>query len=386
MASIIEQQIETAHYRLAQLKLKMQVKDYQALMTSDLTNSEKAEFVGSADDNLLQYHVPVSFNMAAKVTILTPLEMVELLDSLPPQKLIFDTETFCPFATKNGALSRYYNKTRLVQIGDLKNNIWIADMGDRDSHDMSALTAVMRSLQRHQLIMHNAIFDISSCGSSTGVFLDCHFDTRIALQVLHGVNNGREIGLSFGLKGYCAWLWKMDFPELGGSDWSGSLTNEQLAYAAEDIVLTRNLYHLTQHLIERPFLLGNPQEPAAITDRLATEFGIIKPLAESESRGAFLPPEWHGIYERLAAESDILNQEFVVKYGVSRTKLAQLVAPYRITHPELSRKYPKPKAFLLNCPEMGDLFTDYRLLNTMFQYLTRLKTIIENLDLSLIHI
>ncbi len=87
-------------------------------------------------------------------------------------------------------------------------------------------------------------------------------------------------------------------PDLGGSDWKGELTKDQLDYAAEDII---HIPALRSSLI--------PQLQAAGLIRIASiEFGAILPEAVIELNGFYLDPEkWSHVAKLNAAKERALQ-------------------------------------------------------------------------------
>lgn len=146
------------------------------------------------------------------------------------QPVALDLETYGP--GKKGALDPFKGSIRLVCLrvfGELPLVIDLRETG-------TDLGGIGPALNDSGVIIHNALFDLSFLRSKLGLNLKRVKCTMTASKLL---KRGRDLpkkdkpnSLGYLLNEYGV----ADLPkELGGSDWSGGLSEEQLRYAADDV-------------------------------------------------------------------------------------------------------------------------------------------------------
>lgn len=207
------------------------------------------------------------------------------------------------------AFSPFYGRSRLCSINTLKG-VYVIDrfktggLGPiRDAlHNPNAETGTGRPV----VIGQNLKFDQRYLLHEDGIELWPVFDTFIGSAILH---NGRGMGHN---------LWDIQRRELGilpqvedlgGSDWSGELSENQLDYAADDVV---QLPRIRDSL--------KPKLAASGLNRVALiEFGAILPACHVELNGFPLDSE---LWLKLAAETKVKRD------ALSKELLRDLPNPY----------------------------------------------------------
>jgi DNA polymerase-1 len=193
--------------------------------------------------------------------------------------LDLETTGFSPLTCKTRLLSlRAGEKTYVVDLfSDARNVDWSILSGD------------------HETIGQNLKFDAKFLAYEFGVELRHPWDTFRASYMRHNGNfdlkhdlyaiRERELGVPPG-------------PELGGSDWSGALTKEQLDYAGDDV----------EYLIPLRDRLRSHLQSAGLLRAFAIEMGAIAAEVQIELNGFRLDAErWRTLAARNKKEMEELG-------------------------------------------------------------------------------
>ncbi len=142
--------------------------------------------------------------------------------------LFFDTETL-----------GLYGPNRLVQLKwQGSSDVMIFD------RDVESAKRVLQ--QAETIVVHNAFYDFN-CPEFIGFDFDGKiFDTRLACIY------DRPCAVKFDLDSCLKRYGLGGKGEEGASDWSGELTEEQLYYAEQDVVLLEKLYDKVKHVMKLP--------------------------------------------------------------------------------------------------------------------------------------
>lgn len=137
--------------------------------------------------------------------------------------IAFDTETL--------QLQPERNKLRLIQLGCVTTgNVVLIDCFQLTGKDWEDLEAFF-SVHREKWIAHNAVFDLGWL-QEYGIYPSGQI--RCTMLASRLIDNGLPY-VQHGLNAICKrWLTRELSKEQQRSDWSGELSAEQLAYAAED--------------------------------------------------------------------------------------------------------------------------------------------------------
>lgn len=210
--------------------------------------------------------------------------------------LDIETTSLLPFA----------GEIRLVQLHTQKN-IWVIDLFQTKT--LGPVADALNS-QRTIVIGQNLKFEQKWLLYKFGIELWPIFDTwRASVLIYNGLNLGhnlydlyrRELGV------------ESDIPDQGKSDWSGVLTQQQLDYAAEDVVHLHALRSaLRKKLVDRSLL------------RVALiEFGVILPEASVENNGLYLDQDkWLDLAQANEIRSKELHQQLIYELPNPKNQIA----------------------------------------------------------------
>ena len=152
-----------------------------------------------------------------------------------------DTETYGP--AKGDALNPRRGLIRLLQLTVAGEAPWLIDLqavGD----DLGALGPVLGMVE---VLMHNALFDLGFLREHLGITPGRVFCTMTASRLL-AAGTESPCDLFTCLHRY---LGVPGYPDHGGSDWGGILSEEQLNYAAADVAYLPNLRTVVDNEIDR---------------------------------------------------------------------------------------------------------------------------------------
>lgn len=152
--------------------------------------------------------------------------------------ICFDTETL--------QLQPERNKLRLLQLGsDVRNTVVLIDCFELDESDWTKLRSFFGSPVRYWLA-HNAVFDLGWLQEHD---IYPHGWVRCSMLASRLLTNGLPFpkhGLAYVVKRY---LKRELSKEQQRSDWSGALTDDQLRYAANDVIALMQLDNILDHEI-----------------------------------------------------------------------------------------------------------------------------------------
>lgn len=205
------------------------------------------------------------------------------------------------------ALNPVDGEIRLVQINTGKN-IWVIDL-----FQTKTLGPVLAAFaqQRAIVIGQNLKFEQRWFLYKFGLELWPIFDTwRASALIYNGYDN-------LGHNLYDLYRRELrdesEIPDQGLSDWTGTLSPEQLAYAADDVA---RLFPLRDVL--RPKLVDNGLLQVALI-----EFGAILPEASVENNGIYLhAPSWLVLAEENAKQAELLRQELLYELPNPRDQIS----------------------------------------------------------------
>ena len=161
------------------------------------------------------------------------------IDLTGADEIALDVETY---GADRDAFNPWRGNIRLLQVRRPGGNPWVLDL-QAIGYDLGPLKPV---LERSVVVAHNAKFDVRWLRVKCGVNIRDIVCTLTAAQLLNAGKHDSN-SLDACLERY------LDIPpgeDHGGSDWSGSLTESQIAYAARDVEHLRNLWRVLSHEID----------------------------------------------------------------------------------------------------------------------------------------
>ncbi len=203
--------------------------------------------------------------------------------------------------TETTSLDPYAGRLRLVQIA-APDGVRIIDLdrfADGDPKHSEALAPLREILaaSRPVKIAHNAKFDGKWIKHTLGVELGGLFDTLLASQIIAAGDTEERHGLEAVAARYLNET--IDKAERL-SDWSGSLSEAQLEYAARDALV---LIPLREKMIER-------LKADALLRVAQLEFECVMPVATMELTGFYLDPvRWREQLKKVETERIRLADE-----------------------------------------------------------------------------
>jgi len=173
-----------------------------------------------------------------------------------------------PIDTETTALHPKDGKLRLIQIGNGNNRYVIDCFAFDDYKQLYKIKAILEDKKRKK-IAHNAKFEIMWLYEALGARVSTVFDTFIASKLIKYNGNHKLSDVAFDIL-------KLDLSKVEQtSDWSGTLTLDQLQYAADDV---KYLSPIREYQLEK--LKETSQLGAALL-----EFEATPAIAEMEYRG-----------------------------------------------------------------------------------------------------
>ena len=191
------------------------------------------------------------------------------LERLQHAELVgLDIETAGP-----NALNPYQDRIRLIQLADGEDCFVI----DLDRVDPMAYVRPLLESEAIVKVIHNAKFEVKHFLHHYGLEIRHLFCTRIASTLL-----AKGQSMRHGLAAVCQrWLGRAIDKTMQTSDWSGSLNEEQLQYAATDAEVLVDLYQ-----VMAPALASNKLNKVS-----KLEFRTVVPVAAMELRGIYVDQE-----------------------------------------------------------------------------------------------
>jgi DNA polymerase-1 len=235
---------------------------------------------------------------------------------LPTVLQALDETTIVGLDTETTGLNPRTDRVRLVQLASDRGTFLI-DLFAVTPDDLSSLWAL---LGEKEVVTHNGLFDLqflAALGFAPGVV----HDTMLLSQVLHGTRQPRGFHK---LQQVAKRTVAIELDKAAQkSDWSGVLTDEQLAYAATDAAVLVPLYRrLTEHLKEACL-----QTVAEIERRC-----LPAVLWMSRCGVAFDREAWQGLTREAEAQADDLRQQLDA-LAPSRPEHLEGLAPWNWDSP-----------------------------------------------------
>jgi DNA polymerase I-like protein with 3'-5' exonuclease and polymerase domains len=213
------------------------------------------------------------------------------LEEVARQQIVgFDTETT--------GLDPFTSRVRLLQFAT-PERVWIVDCFAFEALEHPRLRAVLEA-ERPVKVLHNAKFDARMLDRhASGVRMRGIFDSYLASQV---VSAGAS-GVSHSLKSAVERYLEVEVDKSKQlSDWSGELSESQLAYAAED---ARLMLPLRERLVEQIRKLG-------LVEVSKLEFDCAPSVARMENAGIFIDrARWEALCETVDRAHKLLKQDLM---------------------------------------------------------------------------
>lgn len=190
--------------------------------------------------------------------------------------------------TETTGLDPYTSQLRLIQIATAEKAFII------DVFETPLLAKELKTLflaEKPIKIFHNAKFDLKMLKHHLGLAVNSVFDTMLASKIISG---GRE-GISHNLAKTVDRFLNVELDKTEQtSNWSASLTESQIQYAAYDAIVVRQLY--------QPQLLKLCE--LGLLDVAELEFDSIEAIADMELAGMLLDKQhWCAIVEETEKRS-----------------------------------------------------------------------------------
>jgi len=200
-----------------------------------------------------------------RVTVRDVTSLKQVLAPLQKSRIMaIDTETT--------GLDPSSDRVRLIQIAIPDHPVVIVDLFHL-GQDLDPLRELLES--HHQIILHNAKFDLKFLYHLGFKFNGMLFDTMLAEQLLTAGTKVKGYGLVDLARHYLEEALPKDEQT---SDWSGELTIDQLQYAARDAEVLLRLHAILEHLLKS----------AKLEETANLEFAIIPTVMEMELNGMCL--------------------------------------------------------------------------------------------------
>ncbi|MBI3951311.1 MAG: hypothetical protein HY314_12750 [Acidobacteria bacterium] len=197
--------------------------------------------------------------------------------------------------TETTSLDPFEARVRLLQLA-APEIVYIVDLFQIPKAAIAPIKELLEA-ERPVKVIHNAKFDAKMLRHHYGIELNAIFDTMLASQLVSAGDSNQRHGLSD-----LAWryLGRRIEKSLRTSDWSGSLSQAMLEYAAEDAAV---LLTLRQYLIERI-------KELQLIDVAKLEFDCVLPTAAMELAGIYLDESrWEKLVAAVEAQSSRLETD-----------------------------------------------------------------------------
>lgn len=196
--------------------------------------------------------------------------------------------------TETTGLDPFVNRIVLIQLGVAgKSFVFDVRDGNVDAKIFKDLLEGTNNLK----LLQNAVFDYKMIKSNFGIELNRIYDTMLAEQLLYLGYRGIKLNLGHLVSKYL----HLDMPKdiaTSFSDYNQEYQEYQLRYAANDVVVLREIYNQQMLKLKQDGLMR----------AMKLEFEFIKPLVEMELNGMLLDlPEWYKILDSMTVERDKLH-------------------------------------------------------------------------------
>lgn len=195
--------------------------------------------------------------------------------------------------TETTGLDPLSNKVVLLQIG-VHGKAYVFDV--RDERVNASIFKPLLEGNQNLKLLQNAVFDYEMLKTNFSIEVNRIYDPMLAEQLL-------SLGLhqKSNLKYLVAKYLHLNMPKDIGKtfqDYNQKYQEYQLRYAANDVVILKDIYNLQLHKLQQDGLMRVAQ----------LEFDFIKPLAEMELNGMLLDlPKWQEILKERIVERDRLR-------------------------------------------------------------------------------
>jgi DNA polymerase I-like protein with 3'-5' exonuclease and polymerase domains len=195
---------------------------------------------------------------------------------------------FVEVDSETNGLDPHLAKIALMQLG-VGGQAFVFDVrpGRVDAQIFKNLLESNNSLK----LLQNAVFDYEMLKTSFNIEMNRVYDTMLAEQLI-----GLGLHPKAGLQHLVAKYLHMNMPKDIGKtfeDYNQEYQEYQLRYAANDVVVLREIYNQQLERLRQDDLMRVAQ----------LEFGFIKPMAEMELNGMLLDiPRWRDILDEMVLE------------------------------------------------------------------------------------
>ena len=178
----------------------------------------------------------------------------------------------------------------LLQIG-VHGKSFVFDV--RDGNVEPSMFKHLLESKQHLKLLQNAVFDYEMLKTNFNIELERVYDTMLAEQLLY-LGLHRKAGLQHLVSKYL----HLNMPKDIGrtfQNYNQEYQEYQLRYAANDVVVLKDIYNLQLLKLRQDDLMRAAQ----------LEFDFIKPMAEMELNGMLLDvPQWRSILGEMVVERD----------------------------------------------------------------------------------
>jgi DNA polymerase-1 len=192
--------------------------------------------------------------------------------------------------TEATGLDPFTAKVVLLQLG-VNGKSFVFDVR-KGNVEPSMFKHLLESKQ-HLKLLQNAVFDYEMLKTNFNIELNRVYDTMLAEQLLY-LGLHRKAGLSHLVAKYL----HLNMPKDIGKtfqNYNQEYQEYQLRYAANDVVVLKDIYNLQLLKLRQDDLMRAAQ----------LEFDFVKPMAEMELNGMLLDvPQWRGILDEMVVERD----------------------------------------------------------------------------------
>lgn len=195
--------------------------------------------------------------------------------------------------TETTGLDPFIDKVVLLQIG-VHGQAYIFDV--RDGRVDGTIFKPLLEGTKNLKLLQNAVFDCKMLKTNFGIEINRLYDTMIAEQLMYlGLN------VKSNLQHLVAKYLHLNMPKdvaTSFNDYNQKYQEYQLRYAANDVVVLKDIYNLQLNKLKQDGLMRVAQ----------LEFDFIKPLVEMELNGMLLDViKWREILDEMTVERDKLR-------------------------------------------------------------------------------
>jgi DNA polymerase I len=269
---------------------QLMLRDGVARVLSKEEHERRMREVAVGSTNVRASQRPVRSASEDSYIYITDLRQLnEALQGLKGAKVLaLDTETT--------GLDPYLHQPRLLQLTARGGPNAVIDLWKIPTAELSPLRDLLR--EPSLKIGHNLKFDLKMLWQAGLPVSGPFFDTMLAAQLLDAGVAKKGHTLAELVAKHCQTQLSK---EMQTSDWSGSLTEEQYRYAAEDVVYLADLHSI----------LSRELEAAGLTTVAELEFACLPAVAEIELTGMKLDREkWEGLVSEFEARKEEAYRAF----------------------------------------------------------------------------